>query len=118
MKLKVQITFLNCHVGGSLVKKMEFTKVPGPEDLKEMFCTFQPPHWKVHKVDVVEIVNDEEVKNPVTFHTGRLMHATRPLLPHCPSSPSTLPAYSFQYTLPVYTFHTGASAPTRSTRGF
>jgi len=67
MKFKVQVTFLNCCVGGSLVQKKEFTKVPGLEDLKKAFGTFQPPHWKVHKVDVVEIVNDEEVKNPVTF---------------------------------------------------
>ena len=67
MKFKVQVTFLNCCVGGSLVQKKEFDKVPEPEDLKNAFGTFRPPHWKVHKVDVVEVVNEEEVKNPYTF---------------------------------------------------
>lgn len=67
MKFKVQVTFLNCCVGGSLVQKKEFDKVPELEDLKNAFGTFRPPHWKVHKVDVVEVVNEEEVRNPYTF---------------------------------------------------
>lgn len=67
MKFKVQVTFLNCFFGGSMVRSWDLTNHPGPEDLKKMFGALRPPNWMVQKVDVVEIVNEEEVKNPVTF---------------------------------------------------
>ena len=65
MELKIQVTFLNTQFGGSMVRSWKVSSMELPGVWKK--DAFQPPLWKVHKVDVVEIVNGEEVKNPVTF---------------------------------------------------
>ena len=70
MKFRIELALLNVDFGGSLNITFNYSSnvLPNPEKVQELMTLrgISPTRWKVYRVGVSEIINDEHVKNHFT----------------------------------------------------
>ena len=70
MKFRIELGLLNVAFGGSMNITFNYSSnvLPTPEKVQEMMAMrgLPPSRWKVYRVGVSEIINDEHVKNHFT----------------------------------------------------